>query len=142
MEPINWAHFKMNFNKRRRKFIESKGKCEWCGISESLTLDHKRAICLGGVKWHESNWQVLCNKCNSEVKSKQDNDLYRLLMMCYVPETFKRMRQAELKDFTNEQLLALHKKLSDLLIAKPFSKTNKREKSLLHVTNQLINRGV
>ena len=51
------------FSKAQRKRL-LKDKCEWCGSTENLQLDHITAIMNGGTNKDE-NAQTLCRECNN-----------------------------------------------------------------------------
>lgn len=50
--------------KRRKDLIAKEGKCNQCGKTENLTIDHIIPRSKGGVKHNLNNLQVLCTECN------------------------------------------------------------------------------
>ena len=57
----------------KRNFIKSKGKCNYCGSTKNLTIDHIIPISKlpKGIGYKlKSNWQVLCSKCNGKKGNK------------------------------------------------------------------------
>jgi hypothetical protein len=53
-----------NNNFRERIFNRLGKKCNYCGKTTDLSIDHIRSIYAGGSN-DESNFQVLCRSCNS-----------------------------------------------------------------------------
>jgi hypothetical protein len=49
---------------RERVLARAGGKCEWCGSTDSLEIDHIHPVARGGSA-AESNLQVLCSACNA-----------------------------------------------------------------------------
>lgn len=48
-----------------KRMIEKEGKCKYCGTEYNLTIDHIIPVSKGGVT-AQTNWQVLCKKCNNK----------------------------------------------------------------------------
>lgn len=55
----------------RSKVFEKQGRrCRLCGTTDNLTIDHIRAVAIGGSN-ELSNLQVLCRSCNSKKHTKE-----------------------------------------------------------------------
>lgn len=55
--------------KAMKKMRAEVGKCIKCGSTEKLTIDHIIPLSKGGSK-AQSNWQILCLKCNRAKKDR------------------------------------------------------------------------
>lgn len=64
---------RVSISKKLKKYIfERDGCCLSCGSTHDLTIDHIKAVSIGGDN-HHSNLQCLCRKCNS-IKSNYPHD--------------------------------------------------------------------
>lgn len=65
--------------KRKRAMIALMGKCNYCGSTENLTIDHIIPYKKAPRGLGQKNWQVLCEKCNGEkadlLVTKEDKNI-------------------------------------------------------------------
>jgi 5-methylcytosine-specific restriction endonuclease McrA len=57
----------------QRAFVTRHDKCVVCGSTYKLQLDHIVPRSKGGID-EESNWQVLCIRCNSIKKDRSNEE--------------------------------------------------------------------
>lgn len=65
-------------DKRVAIYVRDGFKCVYCGSSESLSLDHIKAVSKGGINCHR-NLATSCISCNSSKKAKNNVQWFRIL---------------------------------------------------------------
>lgn len=59
-----WQNYDYKWRKISEEIREERGKCERCGSTKDLTVEHKKRLRDGGAKYDRSNLRVLCRSCN------------------------------------------------------------------------------
>jgi 5-methylcytosine-specific restriction endonuclease McrA len=73
-QRIDCKHRRPTTKKRKiiwQRLVDKYGeKCQNCGSVENLTIDHIRALSLGGTNRFE-NFQILCDRCNGKKSGRE-----------------------------------------------------------------------
>ena len=80
-----WRNYDYKWRKIANEMKEKVGKCQRCGSTSDLTVDHKKRLKDGGAKYDRKNLRVLCRACNGRAsrlgtKLRKQENLYELFI--------------------------------------------------------------
>jgi len=80
-----WRNYDYKWRKIANEMKEKIGKCQRCGSTSDLTVDHKKRLKDGGAKYDRKNLRVLCRACNGRAsrlgtKLRKQENLYELFV--------------------------------------------------------------